>query len=260
MKKGLLILLAIVAIIAGGIYYILSGAGDLIKQQIEKQGSQYMATSVTVASVELALAEGRLTINGLDVANPEGFSQQNAFSLESITLDLGDVTSEPYTVQTLSVNAPEILYEVDASGSGNLLALKNNLMKNLPKSDAPAEPQDGANPLVIVENVTVSKVRLKLDFANLDTGDLVIEQKVYDVELPTFNAGAIGKPNGMPADQVGAAVVNKMLDNIIAQAKEQAKQRLKDAAKDKAMEKIDEEKDKLKDKAKDKLKNLLNNG
>ncbi len=261
MKKGLIIIVLFAVLIAGGAWYMLSGAGDFIKQQIEQQGSKYIGSPVSVLSVELALADGRLTINDLNIENPEGFSKANAFSLESITLDLGNVTSEPYTVQTVSVNAPEILYEVDASGDGNLLALKNNLMKNLPKSDE-QEPEQtgGANPLVIVENVSVSKVRLMLNFEKLDTGDLQIEQKVYEVELPTFNAGSIGKPNGLPADQVGVAIFNKMLDNIIAQAKAEAKKRLAEEAKKKAMEKVNEEKDKLKDKAKDKLKDLFNRG
>jgi hypothetical protein len=261
MKKGLILVVVVGALVAGGIWYMLSGAGDFIKQPIEQQGSKYICTPLSVLNVDLALAEGRLTINDLNVANPEGFSKANAFSLNSITLDLGNVTSEPYTVQTVTVNAPEILYEVDAAGKGNLLALKDNLMKNLPKAEA-QEPEQpgGVNPLVIVENVEVSKVRLTLNFEKLDTGDLQIEQKMYDVELPTFSAGSIGKPNGMPADQVGVAIVNKMLDNIIAQAKAEAKKRVAQEAKKKAMEKINEEKDKLKDKATNKLKDLFNKG
>ena len=261
MKKGLIVLLLVIGVVAGGVWYFLGNAGNLIKEQIEAQGSKFLGTSVSVFSVDLALTDGKLTINDLDVENPSGFSQADAFSLESIVLDLGNVTSEPYTVQTLRVNAPEILYEVDASGNGNLLALKDNLMKHLPKGEAaPAEQSTGPSPLVIVEDIQVSKVRLKLNFENLDTGEfeLPLDQRAYEVELPTFSAGSIGKPDGMPADQVGAAIVNKMLDNVIEQAKAEAKKRVTDAAKAKAKEKIEEEKDKLKEKAKNKLKDLLN--
>lgn len=260
MKKGLIAIIVIVAVIAGGAWYFLSNAGNLIKAQIEKQGSTFLGTSVTVFSVDLALAEGKLSINDLDVENPSGFSDNDAFSFESVSLDLGDISGEPYTVQTVSVNAPEILYELDASGKGNLLALKDNLMANLPKGETPqAESSAGPNPLVIVEDVTVSKVRLKLDFSNLDTGEfkLPLEQTNYEIELPTFSAGSIGKPNGLPADQVGAAIVDKMLNNIINQAKAEAKKRVSEAAKAKAMEKIEEGKGKLEEKAKDKLKDLL---
>lgn len=249
-------------LIAGGAWYALSGAGDFIRVQIEEQGSKYLGTPVSVANVDLALTEGRMTISDLNIKNPQGFSKDNAFSIGAITLDLGDVINEPYVIETVSIDAPEILYEVDASGQGNLLVLKNNLMANLPESEgepAPAASSDeGANPLVIVENITVSNVRLRLNFEKLDTGELNIETKSYDVTLPTFNAGAIGQPNGLPADQVGAAVFDILLDKVIAAAKAEAKKRLADEAKKKAKEELDKQKDKLLEKANDKLKGLFN--
>jgi hypothetical protein len=260
MKKGLGIFALLVLLIAGGAYYMLSGAGDFIRAQIEQQGSKYLGTTVTVFKVDLALTEGRMTISDLDIKNPQGFSSEDAFSIDAITLDLGEVINEPYVIQTIKIDAPEILYEVDASGQGNLLVVKNNLMANLPKSnDEPvAASQDAANPLMIVENITVSNVRLKLNFEQLSTGDLNIETKAYEVTLPTFNAGSIGKPNGLPADQVGVAVVNAMLDNVIAAAKSEAKKRLTDEAKKKAKEELEKQKGKLLDKAGDKLKDLFN--
>jgi hypothetical protein len=260
MKKFLIVVVLIVLLIAGGAVYLLGGAGDFIRTQIEEQGSKYLGAPVSVTAVDLAYSQGRMTISDLNVKNPSGFSKSDAFSLQSVTLELGDVLKEPYTVKTVSLNAPEVLYEVDAKGQGNLVVIKNNLMANLPKSDTKPDPDSqGPNPLVIVENVTVSNVRLKLDFQNLPTGDLKIEKKVYEITLPTFSAGSIGKPNGIPADQVGVAIANAMLDNIIAQAKAEAKKRLEEEAKRKLKEKIDKEKDKLLDKASDKLKGLFGN-
>ncbi|WP_166423294.1 hypothetical protein [Paraglaciecola sp. 20A4] len=260
MKKGLGFLVLLVLLIAGGAWYLLSGAGDFIRAQIEEQGSQYLGSAVSVANVDLALTDGRMTISDLSVKNPTGFSTENAFSVNAITLDLGEVLNEPYIVQTVNISAPEILYEVDASGQGNLLALKDNLQANLPKTQDEPSPaaKDGPNPLVIVENVTVSNVRLKLNFEQLPTGDLNIKTKSYEVTLPTFNAGPIGKPNGMPADQVGMAVVNAMLDNVIASAKLEAKKRLEAEAKKKVKEELDKQKEKLLEKAGDKLKGLFN--
>lgn len=258
MKKFLIVIILVVLVIAGAATYFLGNAGGLIKAQIEKQGSKFLGTPVSVFAVDIAFSEGRMTISDLDVENPEGFSKSDAFSLDSITLDLGEVLNEPYTVQTITLNAPEVLYEVDAKGQGNLIVLKNNLMANLPQGETPPETDEkGLNPLVIVEDVTVSKVRLTLNFEQLPTGDLNIEKKVYDLTLPTFSAGAIGKPNGIPADQVGVAIANAMLDNIIAQAKAEAKKRLEEEAKRKLKEKVDKEKDKLKEKVGDKLKDLL---
>lgn len=257
MKKALGIFVLLLLLIAGGAYYMLSGAGDFIRVQMEQQGSKYLDSTVSVSSVDLALTEGRMTINGVKIQNPQGFSDENAFKVDAITLDLGEIIKEPYVIQTVNINAPEILYEVDKNGNGNLLKLKNNLAANLPKAADEPVTKDSPNPLLIVENVTVSNVRLKLNFEQLATGDLKIETKAYEVTLPTFNAGPIGNPNGMRADKVGGAVVNAMLDNVIAAAKSEAKKRLADAAKKKVNAELDKQKDKLLDKANDKLKDLL---
>lgn len=260
MKKGLTIFVLLIALAAGAAWYFLSGAGEFIRAQIEQQGSKFLSTSVSVSAVDLALADGRLTISGLAVKNPSGFSDNNAFSLNDITFDIGDVMSEPYVIQEVSINAPQVLYEVDENGKGNLLVLKDNLTKQLPQStEPPADTKsDAANPLLMIENVTVSNVQLRINFEKLSTGDIQLEQKAYDVTLPTFKAGPIGKPNGIPADQAGAAIANEMLSNIIKQAKSEAKKRLEEAAKAKAKEKLDEKKDELLDKAKDKLKGIFN--
>jgi hypothetical protein len=260
MKKGLVIFALSVLLIAGGAWYILSGADDFIRAQIEKQGSKYLGTAVSVANVDLALTQGQMTISDLNIKNPQGFSNEDAFSVDSITLDLGEVINEPYVVQTISINAPEILYEVDGDGQGNLIVLKNNLEANLPKTENESASEDGANPLVIVENVTVSNVRLKFNFEQLPTGELNIDTKAYEVTLPTFNAGPIGQPNGMPARQVGVAVVQAMLDNVIAAAKSEAKKRLAEGAKKKVNEELDKQKEKLLEKANEKLKGLLDRG
>lgn len=256
MKKVLIVLLLIIAAIVGGVMYLASGANDFIRGQIETQGTKYLATPVTVAAVDLSFSEGKLTITDIDVENPDGFSNEDALSLNGITLDLAGSTQEPYRIQEVTVDSPEILYELNSSGEGNLVVLKNNLTANLPKGDPqPAEESATANPRLIVDKVTVSNTRLILNFEQLNTGDFEIDKKAYEVTLPTFNAGAIGQPNGLPADQVGAAIVKQMLDNAIKQAKAEAKKVLADKAK----EKVEEEKDKLLEKGKEKLKDLFNN-
>ncbi len=258
MKKALTILIVVALLIGAGAWYFLSNANELIRGQIEQQGSKYLGTAVSVESVDLVISQGRMTIGGLQVSNPQGFSENQALSVAQITLDLGNLINQPYQVQLINIQAPKVLYEMNASGQGNLVALKDNLLANLPQSDKTPPTQDGANPLVIVEDVTIKSVQLTLDFAQLPTDELKIKKKVYQLTLPTFNTGPVGQPDGIPADQVGAVIVKAMLDQAIDKAKVEAKNRLAEEAKKKAKELLDKEKDKLLDKAKDKLKNLFN--
>jgi len=258
MKKTGMIVGLIVIFIAGGLWYVLSGAGNFIRGQIEQQGSYYLATPVSVAAVELALTEGRMTISELVVKNPAGFSDNNAFSLDAVTLDLGEIVSEPYAVEKIEVLSPTILFEMDADGQGNLLALKNSIAAQLPKTETTEPTQKGSNPLVIVEKVVVSQVKLMLNFEALPTGEINIDKKAYELTMPTFTAGPIGAPNGLPADKVGMAIVDTILVQVSAAAKAELKKRLADEAKKQMADKLAEEKDKLLDKASEKLKGLFN--
>lgn len=253
MKKVLTVLLIIILVIVGVLWYVMSGAGDFIRSQIEEQGSRYMQTDVAVEGVDIGYSDAKMDITGLKVSNPDGFSDDTALGMGTMTFDLGGVTSEPYVVQNVTIDAPEILYEMNAQTQSNLLTLKNNLQANLPKGEQKEQSSDKEMPRVIVEDVTISNARLRLDLEAVETGDLQVDQKSYEVKLPTFNAGPVGQPDGLPADQVGAAIMNAMLDNAIKQAKEQAREQLKDRAR----EELKKETDKLKEKAEEKLKGLF---
>ena len=89
MQKIVMIISVIIAVIAGGIWYVFSQTDTLIKQQVEQQGMEYLGTKVSLGNAELSLSDGRLSLSELNVQNPQGFSQNNALSLQNITLDLG---------------------------------------------------------------------------------------------------------------------------------------------------------------------------
>ncbi|WP_102797962.1 hypothetical protein [Bowmanella denitrificans] len=260
MKKILVIVLVLLAAFIGVVFYLASGIDELIRSQMETQGSKALQTEVRVSKVELSFAEARMSIGGFNVQNPSGYSNDQAFSLGEVKLDLGTSTQEPYIVEEVLIDAPTVLYEVDASGKANLVVLKDNLQAMLPKGGE-SQPQQntGPSPLVSVQKVTIKDAKLRINFEAMDTGELKLDKKQYELTLPTFQSEPVGVPNGLPADQVGGAIMNSMLDNLIKQAKKKVKDIFEDKAKEKAKEKIEEEKQKLEEKAKEKLKNLLGN-
>ena len=257
MQKIVIIISVIFAVIAGGIWYVFSQTDSLIKRQVEQQGAQYLGTKVSLGNAELSLSDGRLSLTELTVQNPQGFSPNNALSLQNITLDLGAPRGDAYVVDQFAINLPNILYETDSGTGSNLLTIKDYLQSQLPKNEATPVQTNTEQPMVIIDNIVIADTRLKLDFTALPVGQLGIEQTAYEITLPSFNLGAIGKPNGIPADQIGAAVTDALLAEVIRVAKVEAKKAAKDAAKDKINDELDKQKDKLKDKMKDKLKDLM---
>jgi hypothetical protein len=103
----------------------------------------------------------------------------------------------------------------------------------------------------------IADTQLKLDFSALPVEQLGIERTAYEITLPSFTLKPIGQPNGIPADQIGAAVTDALLAEVIRVAKAEAKNAAKAAAKKRLAEEVDKQKDKLKEKAKDKLKDLF---
>ncbi|UTP72883.1 hypothetical protein NLG07_01195 [Alteromonas sp. LMIT006] len=257
MQKIVIIISVIIAVIAGGIWYVFSQTDTLIKQQVEQRGSEYLGTKVSLGNAELSLSDGRLSLSDLNVQNPQGFSQNNALSLQLITLDLGAPRGDAYVVDQFVINVPEILYETDNSTGSNLLTIKDHIQSKLPRKEATPTPTKTAQPMMIIDDIVIDATRLKLDFSALPVEQLGVEQTAYAITLPSFHLGAIGQPNGIPADQIGAAVTDALLTEVIRIAKAEAKKAAKDAARDKINEALDKQKDKLKDKMKDKLKDLM---
>jgi hypothetical protein len=258
MQKIIIAIVIVIALLAAGIWYVASQTDTLIKQQVEQQGTKYLGTQVTLEGTELSLKEGKLALSQFAIKNPAGFSDNNAVSAQSILLDLGAPRGDAYVVQQFALNVPAILYETDSQGGSNLLTIKKHLETQLPRQDtAQPAPSTGELPLVIIDNVVIADTALALDFSALPVEQFGVEKTKYDITLPSFNLGAIGKPNGIPADQIGAAVTDALLAEVIRVAKAEAKKAAKDAAKKRLEEEVDKQKDKLKEKAKDKLKDLL---
>lgn len=259
MKKVLIAFAVILVVVIGFLFMGLSELDGLIREQIEVQGSKATQTSVSVEKVETKLSEAKASITGLKIANPKGYSAENAFSLDVVRLELGTSTKEPYVIEEFLIDSPTVLYEVDKQGKANLSVIQQNIQSALPKSTTPPTEQKDAQatPLMSVIKITVKNVKLKLNIEAMDLSELPLNKRQFELTLPTFYADSIGIPDGIPADQVGAAIVDAMLDNLIKEGKNKIKALFKEEAKAKAKEKLEEEKDKLKEKAKEKLKGLF---
>jgi len=266
MKKVIvgLVLIIIIAISVGG-YYVLTNLDSLVEAAIEKYGSEATQTSVLVDSVKLNLTDGAAGINGLTIANPDGYAQPYAFSLGEVRagIDLQSLQEEPYIINEITVLAPQVFVEINEANKTNLNELKKNLASGSTAAQDKKPQADGSTkePRLIIRRVTFTDGNIQARVAALDNKEL-------QVKLPGLDMTNLGGSKGATATELASEILNRLTDRATEIVKKDIIDAELNKLKEKAQKKIDEEKAKLKekadskldeqkDKAKDKLKGLF---
>jgi len=267
MKKIIVGLFLVIVIAVGGVsYYVFTNLDSLVKEAIEKYGSEATKTAVKVDRVKISLKEGSAGIYGLTVSNPGGFADPKVFSLGEIStkINYDSVSKEVLIIDDITVLAPQVFFEMNKDKETNLNVLKNNISPGQPAAKAKSEPakQSGGEQIKMIIK--------HLRFADGDISATVVplNNKTYKLKLPPMVLSNLGAPNGAPPDEIARQILDKLTDQAKAAIKKQGLDKELDKLKDKAQQKIDEEKAKLKgkvdtkvesevDKAKDKLKGLF---
>lgn len=242
MKKVLWIVIVIILLaIGGGVYYVLTHLDSLVKQAIEKYGSQATHTAVRVRGVHIKLKQAEATISGLTVANPTGFNTPNAFSLGQITtrLDLKKTNQHNIVIDEVRIQTPEVFYEMNADRQGNLNQLKERLAgQGKVATGKPAAPSSTAPPTISIRKFAFSGAALHVLLVPL-------KNKQYNLHIPSFTLSQL---HGTP-QQISKQVLNQLIDH----ARDEIRRKGIDAELDKARarlkQKLETEKAKVKQKA-----------
>jgi len=241
MKKTILIVvILIIAVIAGGLYYVLTNLDSLVKQAIEKYGSEATQTTVRVDKVNIQLKHASAAISGLTVANPKGFSTPNAFSLGKIAtmLNVKDMSKDHIVIDKVQIQAPEVFYEVNADNKANLNLLKDRLTGGTTAAPTKTAEKGGKQPKITIR---------KFDFAGaaLHAKLVPLKNKELDLKLPSFELVNL---SGTP-EQISRQVFNQLIDRAREEIRRQGIDAELEKAKAQVNEKVDAEKAKLKKKA-----------
>lgn len=205
---------AIIVIVAIAIVYLLRNLDSLVADAIETYGSRATGTRVAVGSVEIHLRDGRGTIRGLRVANPEGFSEPNAFAWDEVTVDIdpASVTSPPYVVDEVRIVAPEVDFELNERGQANLRELQKRLQRGGEEAGAPSEPaekgESGEAPRLRIRSFTFERGRV-------DVHSEAVGGKEASAELPPLRLTDVGGESGATPTEIGREVLEAYTAQIL---------------------------------------------
>jgi hypothetical protein len=208
--KKLVIALVAVLLVGGGVavgYYLLSNLNSLVAGAIEEHGSQVTDTQVGVSGVDISLREGRGSITGLRVANPDGYAAQDAFSLGNITLDidLGSVRKDPIVIDEIRVQGPVINAEMTKKGSSNLDELRKRVQAYTSGSSGSGSSGDE-------KKIRIKKFVFEQGRVVVDATAIGIEKK--EITLPEIRLDNVGGSQGVPPDEIAKIIVTTVAKNV----------------------------------------------
>lgn len=241
MKKILISLVVIAAVLMALAWFTLSNLDSIVKSIIEDTGSRVFDTQVTVAEVEVRLKQGQATVRGLTVANPPGYSSAPAIEFGEITARIDRQTRN---IELVRVLEPVVRVELKGADS-NFAVLHQNaagpLRRGAPDGDQRGDSQrqrkstgtnnedaaaDGQD-LLTINRLEIADTRMLVSADWLDkTRELTLDR----LEFTDLEANP---------DTIARVVLSEFLNRIIKTAgKELMKSKLQQELEEKGLDKL----------------------
>ena len=119
----------------------------------------YTGTAFNLERLNLNPYTGKLLVSGVKLANPEGYTEKDAFSLGllSVDVEVSSLLSSTIHVRDITIDSPYASYVFDAAGSNNFDRIIAEVNKKLgPKEKKEKEPSETK---VVIDKVTIKNVR-----------------------------------------------------------------------------------------------------
>ncbi len=221
-KKIVLILIALLLVAAGAVFYILTNLDSLVKDAIEKYGSAAVKTAVRVSSVRIKLADGAGALRGLTIADPPGFSFPFVMTLDTVSVRIAvpSVARTPVVIDQVLVSGPEVFYEMKEDRTANVDVLRKNLAPSGPAPDTkPKKTAKGKEVRLRIKKLVFEQGKVHVRIAKL--GD-----KPYTLELARLELNDIGGPKGATPEEVGRVVASALAEETAKTVAKSGGQRL----------------------------------
>ncbi|MDD4615888.1 MAG: hypothetical protein PHW76_02065 [Alphaproteobacteria bacterium] len=220
MKKILAGLVVLGVVIVGAAYFLSANLDSIVRAAVEKYGTAATKTAVTLDSVKIVLASGEAAMGGLSIGSPEGFEAEKSLYLGSISVKLDKSSiggNGPLVIKDITIQKPQITYEVSNSGDSNLQKISKNAQAYASsfskdkKSGGQTENTDkGPDRKVVIESLTIREGQVSIAQA-------LLKGKKIEAQLPLIHLTNIGKnENGASPAEV-AQIVLGAVTNASAQ-------------------------------------------
>jgi hypothetical protein len=214
-KKVFVIIIVLLLLAAGTAWYFVSYRMDaMIKQRIEMAGSISHGERVSVGEVSTSIKDGSLTISNVTVANPPGFRNKNALSLNDI---VAAVDYSNLDIKRLVIENPEIVIE-ELNGETNF----SRMLAAMEQGGSATEPASGDMPeqVIVIRYFRMNSSRAVFESDSLER---YTDIKIHAVELNDLKGTPIEISRIIAARILKEIAEEAATEMLKAQAKKQFK-------------------------------------
>jgi hypothetical protein len=211
-RKLLVIITAAVLLLAAGLVFLWTNLDGIVRNAIERYGSQATGTEVRVDSVSLEPVKGKGAIKGLTVANPRGYSAPHIISLGgiSVRIDPRAIALTPAVIDDIRIAAPQVFYEMNDARVANIDVLKKNLAAGQPARTGD-KGKKGFEKRLRIRRLVIENARAEIRIAALGG-------KPRTVALSRIEMTDIGGKDGAPPEEVARQIVSAILTEVSTEA------------------------------------------
>lgn len=204
-----LIVLLLLLIVGGAAWLLYSNVAGLVASAIALEVTEATQAEVSVGTISIDLGAGSADVATLTIANPDGFSDRSAISLEGVVIDLAvfTVIADPIVIERIRVGGAHVL--VEQAGADNNL---RKILASMRRDRTTAAEADGKR--LIVERLEVAGARATLLAPQSGEG--------REILMPDLVVTAIGRDTGGAtvasiAEQAIAPLVRMALESAAAE-------------------------------------------
>ena len=157
--RGAAVLVILLVLVVVGVFFALN---PIVRNLVESQGTAGTGVATTLESVNLKPFRGAATLNGLSLANPEGFDG------EIFNLGEADVKINTFSVMSDEIVVPKVAIDgctvrvAFKDGKLNVMELVNMLQGDGTDTPAeePTEDASGASTGFVVNNLSITNTKV----------------------------------------------------------------------------------------------------
>ncbi len=203
MILGSLLLLLVIGLLVAGFFL-----GSIVREGVNRVGPQVTKSEVVLQGAKLSPFTGAGSLQGLRVGNPQGWSNNNALSVETLQFRVAPTTlmKDTIVVEELVVQRPEFVYEHRLPNGSNLKDLIENIRTAVgTPSEKPIGAPEEPEKKFIIHKLRVQDGRIRVGVSGIGT----------EVPLPALSYDELGVQEG---GLTGAQIAQVVLRDVMGRA------------------------------------------